>query len=59
MVPGADGLDPLPLFPAPLRPLRLATLAGDDPVCLPPFEAVGFPLDALWPEGAKGNGEEG
>ena len=41
------------------RWVRLATLAGDDPVCLPPFEAIGFPLDALWPEGAKGNGEEG
>ena len=41
------------------RWVRLATLAGDDPVCLPPFEAVGFPLDALWPEGAKGSGEEG
>ena len=41
------------------RWVRLATLAGDDPVCLPPFEAIGFPLDALWPEGAKGSGEEG
>ena len=39
------------------RWVRLATLAGDDPVCLPPFEAIGFPLDALWPEGAKGSGE--
>jgi len=34
-----------------------ATLADDAPVSQPPFEAVGFPLDALWPEGAKGNGE--
>ena len=39
------------------RWVRLATLAGDDPVCLPPFGAIGFPLDALWPEGAKGSGE--
>ena len=39
------------------RWVRLATLAGDDPVCLPPFGATSFPLDALWPEGAKGSGE--
>ncbi|MYH57981.1 MAG: Uma2 family endonuclease, partial [Boseongicola sp. SB0675_bin_26] len=30
----------------------LVTLADDAPVSLPPFEAVSFPLDALWPEGA-------
>ena len=29
---------------------------GDDPVSLPPFGAIGFPLDALWPDGAKGSG---
>ena len=28
----------------------LATLAGDAPVSLPPFDAITFPLDALWPE---------
>ncbi len=28
----------------------LATLADDAPVSLPPFEAINFPLDALWPE---------
>ena len=33
-----------------------AALAGDDPVSLPPFGAIGFPLDALWPDGAKGSG---
>ncbi|MDE0348003.1 MAG: Uma2 family endonuclease [Boseongicola sp.] len=34
----------------------LATLADDAPVSLPPFDAITFPLDALWPEvitGAK------
>ena len=30
----------------------LATLADDDPVSLPPFDAITFPLDALWPESA-------
>ena len=30
----------------------LATLAGDDPVALPPFDAITFPLGALWPETA-------
>ncbi len=29
-----------------------ATLADDAPVSLPPFEAISFPLDALWPESA-------
>ncbi|MDE0698071.1 MAG: Uma2 family endonuclease [Boseongicola sp.] len=28
----------------------LGTLAGDAPVSLPPFDAITFPLDALWPE---------
>ena len=40
----------------------LATLADDDPVSLPPFEAITFPLDALWPEGAatdKGDPDKG
>ncbi len=32
----------------------LATLADDAPVSLPPFDAVTFPLDALWPESAGG-----
>ena len=27
----------------------LATLKEDDSVRLPPFDAVAFPLDALWP----------
>ncbi|MDE2791583.1 MAG: Uma2 family endonuclease [Paracoccaceae bacterium] len=30
--------------------LLLATLADDVPVSLPPFDAITFPLDALWPE---------
>ena len=34
-----------------------ATLADDAPVSQPPFGAIGFPLDALWPEGAKGSRE--
>ncbi len=29
-----------------------ATLADDAPVSQPPFGAISFPLDALWPEGA-------
>lgn len=28
----------------------LATLVDDDPVSMPPFDAISFPLDALWPE---------
>jgi len=28
----------------------LATLADDDPVSQPPFDAISFPLDALWPQ---------
>ena len=31
----------------------LATLADDAPVSLPPFDAITFPLDALWPETAQ------
>jgi len=35
----------------------LATLADEDPVSLPPFDAITFPLDALWPEtSASGTG---
>ena len=39
------------------RWVLLATLADGAPVSQPPFGAIGFPLDTLWPEGAKGNGE--
>ncbi len=35
--------------------LLLAALADDAPVSLPPFDAVTFPLDALWPESAAGD----
>ena len=28
-----------------------ATLADDAPVSQPPFDAITFPLDTLWPEG--------
>ena len=40
--------------------LLLTTLVEDAPVSLPPFEAITFPLDALWPDAAAGagNGEE-
>ena len=44
------------------RWMLLATLADDAPVSQPPFDAITFPLDALWPEGAQaqdGTGEEG
>ncbi len=36
------------------RWVLLATLADDAPVSQPPFDAITFPLDALWPEGAAG-----
>lgn len=39
--------------------LLLATLAGDAPVSLPPFDAIIFPLDALWPEVIAGTGKAG
>ncbi len=39
------------------RWVLLATLAGDGPVSQPPFDAITFPLDALWPEGAGGSGK--
>ena len=28
----------------------LATLVDDDPVSMPPFDTISFPLGALWPE---------
>ena len=34
----------------------LATLVGDAPVSLPPFEAISFPLSDLWPEVIAGMG---
>ena len=34
--------------------LLLATLADVAPVSLPPFDAITFPLDALWPEAIAG-----
>ena len=33
--------------------LLVSTLADDAPVSLPPFDAITFPLDALWPETAQ------
>ncbi len=36
------------------RWLLLATLVDDAPVSLPPFDAITFPLDALWPEAMAG-----
>ncbi len=41
------------------RWVLLATLADDAPVSQPPFDAITFPLDALWPEGARGSTGEG
>ena len=40
--------------------LLLTTLVDDVPVSLPPFDAITFPLDALWPEvtSGAGNGEK-
>jgi hypothetical protein len=32
------------------RWLLLATLKDDDPVSQPPFDAITFPLDSLWPD---------
>ena len=37
--------------------LLLATLIDDAPVSLPPFDAITFPLDALWPEAVAGAGK--
>ena len=37
--------------------LLLATLTDDAPVSLPPFDAITFPLDALWPEVIAGAGK--
>ena len=37
--------------------LLLATLVDDAPVSLPPFDAITFPLDALWPEVIAGAGK--
>ncbi len=37
--------------------LLLAMLADDAPVSLPPFDAIAFPLDALWPEVITGAGK--
>ena len=34
------------------RWLLLDTLSDDAAVSLPPFGAISFPLDVLWPEGA-------
>ena len=34
----------------------LATLADDAAVSLPPFDAITFPLDALWPPGPPASG---
>ena len=39
------------------RWVLLATLADDAQVSLPPFDAISFPLDALWPEGAAAKGD--
>ncbi|MXX87632.1 MAG: Uma2 family endonuclease [Boseongicola sp. SB0677_bin_26] len=36
--------------------LLLATLAGSASVSLPPFDAIAFPLDALWPDVISGTG---
>ena len=38
------------------RWVLLATLADDAQVALPPFDAISFRLDALWPEGAAVDG---
>ncbi|MCY3873540.1 MAG: Uma2 family endonuclease [Rhodobacteraceae bacterium] len=37
--------------------LLLATLADDATVSLPPFDAIAFPLDALWPDTSKDSGK--
>ncbi len=37
--------------------LLLATLTDDAPVSLPPFDAITFPLYALWPEATTGAGK--
>ena len=37
----------------------LETLVDDAPVLLPPFDAISFPLDALWPETMTSGAEDG
>ena len=37
--------------------LLLATLADNAPVSLPPFDAITFPLEALWPDVIAGEGK--
>ncbi|MCY3879217.1 MAG: Uma2 family endonuclease [Rhodobacteraceae bacterium] len=37
--------------------LLLATLTGGAAVSQPPFDAISFPLDALWPDAAPDNGD--
>ena len=37
--------------------LLLATLADEGPVSLPPFDAISFPLEALWPESVDTAGD--
>ena len=37
----------------------LETLVDDAPVSLPPFDAISFPLDALWPETMTSAAEDG
>ena len=39
------------------RWVLLATLADDAQVSLPPFDAISFPLGALWPENVAANGD--
>ena len=39
------------------RWLLMATRVDDEPVSLPPFDAITFPLDALWPEAITGGGK--
>ena len=42
------------------RWVLLSTLADDEPVSQPPFDAITFPLDALWPESvAAGDASQG
>ena len=39
--------------------LLVASLADDDAVSVPPFEAIRFPLDALWPDPVGDGGDGG
>jgi len=37
--------------------ILIASLSGNAPVSVAPFDAISFPLGSLWPDGGKGDGD--